>query len=69
MYTLFWNTRDLERKLGEFKEYYNEDRAHASLGGDTPAVAGGERVKRRADPLRFQWKAHCRRLYELPMAA
>jgi transposase InsO family protein len=27
-HTLFWNARDLERKLGEFKEYYNEHRVH-----------------------------------------
>jgi transposase InsO family protein len=68
-HALFWNARDLERKLGEFKEYYNEDRVHASLGGDTPAETGGEAVTRRADPRRFRWKAHCRGLYELPMAA
>ena len=35
-HTLFWNARDLERKLGEFKEYYNEHRDHASLRGRTP---------------------------------
>ena len=68
-HTLFWNARDLERKLGEFKEYYNKDRVHASLGGDTPAEAGGEAVRRRADTRRFRWKTHCRGLYEFPMAA
>jgi transposase InsO family protein len=68
-HTLFWNARDLERKLGEFKEYYNEDRVHGSLGGDTPAEAGGIRAPQRANPQRFRWGAHCRGLYELPMAA
>ena len=68
-HTLFWNARDLERKLGEFKEYCNEHRVHASLRGGTPAEAGGGRVMKRADPLRFRWKTHCRGLYELPMAA
>jgi putative transposase len=66
---LFWNARDLERKLSEFKEYYNKDRVHAGLGGNTPAETGGGRVMKRADPLRFRWKTHCRGLYELPMAA
>jgi len=68
-HTLFWNARDLERKLGEFKTYYNEHRAHAALGGETPADPGGEVVPRRADPRRFQWQGHCRGLFELPMAA
>lgn len=31
-----WNTRDLERKLEEFRNSYNSHRVHASLGGDTP---------------------------------
>ena len=34
---LFWNARDLERKLAEFQMYYNEARGHASLKGHTPA--------------------------------
>ncbi|MDP3938988.1 MAG: integrase core domain-containing protein [Deltaproteobacteria bacterium] len=67
--TLFWNAKDLERKLGEFKEYYNEHRAHASLGGGTPAEAGGERPRRWVEVRRFRWQAHCRGLYKLPMAA
>ena len=68
-HTLFWNARDLERKLGEFKEYYNEDRVHASLRDETPAEASGERDPQRARLQKFRWRAHCRGLYELPMAA
>ena len=68
-HTLFWNARDLNRKLGEFKEYYNGHRAHTALGGDTPAEANGETVMKRANPLRYRWKIHCRGLYELPFAA
>jgi hypothetical protein len=30
-HVLFWNARDLERKLAEFQTYYNEARSHASL--------------------------------------
>ena len=33
---LFWNGRDLERKLTEFQGYYNAARSHASLNGHTP---------------------------------
>jgi len=68
-YSIFWNARDLERKLKEFGEYYNRHRAHESLGGGTPAQASDEVVPRRADPRQFQWQGHCRGLFELPMAA
>jgi putative transposase len=68
-HTLFWNARDLERKLGEFGDYYNLHRVHGSLEGKMPAVASGEAVVRRADPRRFRWQGHCRGLFELPMAA
>ena len=33
----FWSARDLERKLLDFRDYYNRDRVHASLRGATPA--------------------------------
>lgn len=33
---LFWNARDLDRKLAEFQAYYNASRSHASLEGRTP---------------------------------
>jgi hypothetical protein len=35
-HVLFWNDRDLERKLAEFQAYYNAARCHASLDGHTP---------------------------------
>jgi hypothetical protein len=41
---LFWNGRDLERKLAEFQAYYNEARGHASLDGYTPLTVAGERT-------------------------
>ena len=37
-HVLFWNSRDLERKLGEFQAYYNEARCHASLDGPPPST-------------------------------
>ncbi len=66
---LFWNTVDLERKLNEFKDYYNLERIHASLDGDTPAEVAGES---RASPAKiddFRWQTHCRGLVQLPIAA
>jgi putative transposase len=41
-HVLFWNTGELERKLADFQNYYNEARGHASLAGQTPlAFASG----------------------------
>ena len=67
---LFWNSLDLERKLGEFQYYYNQERVHASLDGDTPAVVAGEStITPRAKIDDLQWKSHCRGLVQLPLAA
>jgi hypothetical protein len=35
-HVLIWNSIDLERKLEEFRIYYNEHRVHQSLSGGTP---------------------------------
>ncbi len=66
---LFWNTVDLERKLDEFKHYYNHERVHASLGGDTPAEVAGESKISLVKIDDFQWQTHCRGLVQLPIAA
>ena len=69
-HVLFWNSLDLERKLGEFQYYYNQERVHASLDGDTPAeVAGESTITPRAKIDDFQWQSHCRGLVQLPLAA
>jgi transposase InsO family protein len=67
---LFWNTADLERKLGEFQQYYNKARVHASLGGETPSeLSRDSTTNHRADLDDFSWTTHCRGLVQLPMAA
>jgi transposase InsO family protein len=68
-HALFWNASDLERKLEEFRHYYNSHRVHTSLDGDTPSEITGETIIRRADLNQFWWKSHCRGLYQLPVAA
>jgi transposase InsO family protein len=45
----FWNTVDLESKLREFQHYYNQERVHASLGGETPIQVGGKSRKQNAE--------------------
>ena len=60
---LFWNTRDLERKLEEFRDFYNGRRVHASLGGDAPMKFKGEAVINRTDLHQFRWPTFCRGLF------
>jgi putative transposase len=65
----FWNAIDLERKLGEFKTYYNEQRTHASLQGDTPAGRCDDVVADIVTLDDYRWQKHCGGLFELPIAA
>jgi transposase InsO family protein len=66
---LFWNGRDLERKLAEFQAYYNAARSHASLEGHTPLTfVNGHRVTS-ADLSHVRWVSHCGDLVHLPVAA
>jgi transposase InsO family protein len=67
--TLFWNSVDLERKLEAFQDYYNHNRFHTSLEGDTPAQVGGGPKTRNADLECYRWQTHCRGLVQLPVAA
>jgi len=67
--TLFWNARDLERKLTDFRIYYNRHRAHRSLGGVTPAEFSGSDQKPQISLNNFRWQTYCRGLYQLPTAA
>ena len=68
-HTLFWNTADLERKLADFKVYYNLHRTHSSLGGDKPAEISGETVSQPAALHSYAWEKHCGGLFQLPVAA
>jgi putative transposase len=65
----FWSAGDLERKLLHFKDYYNRDRVHASLGGVTPACKAADVHRRIVSLSKFRWQSHCRGLYQLPVAA
>jgi transposase InsO family protein len=67
--TLFWNARDLERKLADFRIYYNRHRTHRSLGGVTPSEVAGSNPEPQISLNSFGWQAQCRGLYQLPAAA
>jgi transposase InsO family protein len=66
---LFWNARDLERKLAEFQVYYNAARGHASLEGHTPLTFASGHTAVPADLNHVRWVSHCRDLVQLPVAA
>ena len=68
-HVLFWNARDLERKLAEFEVYYNAARSHASLEGHTPLTFANAQTVARAELTSVRWVSHCRNLVQLPVAA
>jgi hypothetical protein len=68
-HVLFWNARDLERKLAEFQAYYNAARSHASLEGHTPLTFVSGHTVTSVDPSHVRWVSHCRDLVQPPVAA
>ena len=64
---LFWNGRDLERKLNAFKDYYNVFRVHSSLDLQTPAEKCGSTPPCAAQLTRFSWQQHCQGLFQTPI--
>jgi putative transposase len=68
-HVLIWNATDLERKLEEFKLYYNENRVHQSLGGSTPGERSGQPPPAPAALDHYAWRHYCRGLFQMPIAA
>lgn len=65
----FWNAVDLARKLGEFRDYYNEHRVHRSLDGTMPAQRTGASSPAPTSLDHHAWRYHCRGLFQPPIAA
>jgi hypothetical protein len=63
------HTVDLQKRLEAFQFYYNHNRFHASLAGDTPAQVSGESETRQTNLDCYRWESHCRGLVQLPVAA
>jgi hypothetical protein len=66
---LIWNAVDLERKLEEFRTYYNDHRVHQSLCGRTPGERSGQPPAAHAVLIGYAWRSHCRGLFQMPIAA
>ncbi len=65
-HTFFWTETDLERKLLDYQSYFNHHRTHLGLDGGTPVHNATTAT---VDLANFRWQSHCRRLFELPVAA
>ncbi len=64
--TFFWTATDLENKLRDYQDHYNEHRCHSSRDGDTPVCSEGDNI---VSLNNYGWKQHCRGLFQLPVAA
>ncbi len=67
--TLFWNRGDLERKLDNYKVYYNQHRCHTGLAAATPAERSGVPAQPIAKLESYRWRQHCHGLFQTPAAA
>jgi transposase InsO family protein len=65
----FWNALDLTRKLGAFAGYYNLHRVHRALDGTPPAQRAGGVAAPPAALAHYNWRQHCRGLFQTPIAA
>jgi len=66
---LFWNERDLQRKLDLFQHYFNEHRTHMGIDGKTPLQ---KEKNCKADIINikhYSWKSFCPGPFQLPIAA
>jgi putative transposase len=66
---VFWNQCDLERKLEDYKTYYNQHRCHSGLAGVTPAQRSGAPPHPIANLQSYRWQSHCKGLFQTPIAA
>jgi len=64
VHLLFWTTSDLEKKLLDFRTYFNNHRTHNSLEGRTPDTPVSRSI---ANLGSFGWQPHCRSLFQTPM--
>jgi putative transposase len=67
--TLFWNRRDLQKKLDQFSEYYNSARIHYSLDGKTPASKYENIGIEKNNLNNYRWRNFCNGKFSIPVAA
>ena len=65
----FWNQTDLERKLEDYKVFYNQFRCHSGLTRVTPAQRSSAPPSPLAHLNSYRWRQHCNGLFQTPAAA
>ncbi|MBT5709219.1 MAG: DDE-type integrase/transposase/recombinase [Verrucomicrobia bacterium] len=65
----FWNTRDLQPELDQFRDYFNEHRVHAGIDGDLPNQRADEIEPKIVSFESYSWEPHCNGLFVMPKAA
>jgi transposase InsO family protein len=66
---IFWNERDLQNKLNQFQHYFNNHRSHLGIDGKLPNQLATKKSSSVININNYQWKSHCRKLFQLPVAA
>ena len=66
---VFFGISDLEKKLEDFKMYYNEGRVHSSLTFLTPGEKAENAHPEVISLENVKWKSYCKGMYKVPMAA
>ena len=67
-HVLFWNGRDLSRKLSQYLVYYNETRGHLALNGKTPEQKASNTAISKLPIENNSWIPHCNGLFSTPIA-
>jgi len=69
--TLFFNAPDLQKKLNQFQDYYNQTRGHSSIGWKTPeSIASPVQSRQKTISIdNYQWKSFNNGLVRLPVLA
>jgi hypothetical protein len=65
----FWHSLDLQRKLAQFRDFYNDARTHHGIAGVPPGSEVRAEQKNAAELNDYGWKDYCRGHYQLSMAA
>ncbi|MDA7645382.1 integrase core domain-containing protein [bacterium] len=65
----FWNKGDLQHKLDQFRNYFNEHRVHAGIDGDLPNQLTFQSRPRIASLENNSWDSHRNGLFQMPTAA
>ncbi len=68
-HSLFWTELDLQRKLNQFQQCFNDNRTHMGLNGDIPNYVSQNKKLNVININKYRWESHCRGLFQLPIAA